>query len=115
MSLKLTVYTDDTLTEVKKEVEADRLKIPYRVTGYLMQSMENLRLDDKEGIFNFITGNTEQLDKIIKATFGITDNDLACIDTAELISVGMELYQWGVEKIKSLKHGNNSKNVEETA
>lgn len=115
MKLQLTVYTNDTLVDVKRVVEADRLKIPYRVTGYLMKSMENLSLDDKEGLFNFITGNTEALDKIIKATFGVTDNELDCIDTAELVSVGMEIYQWGIEKIKNLKQANNSKNVVPTA
>lgn len=115
MKLQLTVYTNDTLVDVKRVVEADRLKIPYRVTGYLMASMENLSLDDKEGLFNFITGNTDQLDKIIKATFGVTDNELDCIDTAELIGVGMEIYSWGIEKIKNMKQGNNSKNVAPTA
>ena len=111
MELKIVVYTDDTLSVVKRVVEADRLKIPYRVTGYLMKSMENLSLDDKEGLFNFITGNTEVLDKIIKATFGVTDNELECIDTTELVSVGMEIYSWGIEKIKNMKQGNNSKNA----
>ena len=31
MKLALNVYTDDCLTEIKKTVETDRLKIPYRV------------------------------------------------------------------------------------
>ena len=115
MNLKLTVYTDEDLTEVNRVVEADRLKIPYRVTGYLMQSMENLSFDDKEGIYNFICGNTELLDKIIKATFGVSNNELACIDTMELADVAMEIYAWGVDKIKNLKQGNNQKNVEVTA
>lgn len=115
MSLKLTVYTSEELTEVKRVVEADRLKIPYRVTGYLMQSMENLTLDDKEGIFNFVTGNVELLDKIIKATFGVSELELECIDTMELVDVAMEIYAWGVDKIKNLKQGNNQKNVETTA
>jgi hypothetical protein len=111
MSLKLTVYTNEDLTKVERVVEADRLKIPYRVTGYLMQSMENLSLDDKEGLFNFITGNTELLDKIIKATFGVSELELDRIDTMELVDVAMDIYAWGVDKIKNLKQGNNSKNV----
>ena len=115
MSLKLTVYTDENLAEVKRAVEADRLKIPYRVTGYLMQSMENLSLDDKEGLFNYLAGNVGLLDKIIKATFNVSELELDCIDAMELYDVAMEIYAWGVEKIKNLKRGNNSKNVEETA
>jgi hypothetical protein len=115
MSLKLTVYTDEDLTKVERVVEADRLKIPYRVTGYLIQSMENLSLDDYEGMFNFVAGNTELLDKIIKATFGVSELELDRIDTMELVDVGMEIYRWGIEKIKNMKQGNNSKNVVPTA
>lgn len=115
MNLKLTVYTDDELREVKRIVEADELKIPYRVTGYLLQSMENLSLDDKEGMFNFIAGNTEILDKIIKATFGVSELELECINTTELVGVGMEVAKWVIEKVNALKKGNASKNVEVTA
>lgn len=115
MNLKLTVYTSDELQEVKRVVEADELKIPYRVTGYLLQSMENLSLDDKEGMFNFIAGNTEILDKIIKATFGVSELELECINTTELVSVGMEIAKWVMDKVNGLKQGNNSKNVVETA
>ena len=55
------------------------------------------------------------MDKIIKATFNVSELELDCIDTMELADVAMEIYAWGVEKIKSLKQGNNSKNVVETA
>lgn len=111
MKLQLTVYTDDTLSQVDRVVEADELKIPYRVAGYLMQSMENLRLDDTEGIFNYIVANVDTLDKIIKATFGVSELELERINATELVAVGMELYKWGIEKIKNMKQGNNSKNV----
>lgn len=115
LKLQLTVYTDDDLSEVKEVVEADELKIPYRVAGYLLQSMENLSFDDKEGMFNFVAGNTEILDKVIKATFRVTDNELACINATELISVGREIAKWVMDRVSSFKQGNNSKNVEETA
>ena len=115
MNLKLTVYTSEELQEIKRVVEADELKIPYRVTGYLLQSMENLRLDDYEGMFNFVAGNTEILDKIIKATFGVTELELECINTTELVNVGMEIAKWVMDKVNTLKQGKNSKNVEVTA
>jgi len=115
MDLRLTIYTDDTLTEVKRVAEADELKIPYRVTGYLMRSMENLSLEDKEGIFDFIVSNVDILDKIIKATFGVSESELAAINTTELINVGADICAWCMDKIKNLKQGNNSKNVGATA
>lgn len=115
MKLQLKIYEDETLAKVKRVAEADELKIPYRVTGYLMQSMENLSLDDKEGLFNYIVSNVDKLDKIIKATFGVSELEMECINTADLVTVAMEIYQWGIEKIKNMKQGNNSKNLETTA
>lgn len=114
MNLVLNIYTDDTLTEIKRVAEADRLKIPYRVAMYIGQSLDTLDLKNEDDIFKFLTGSMDKLDKVIKATFGVTDTELDCVDVAELGDVGVELYKWGIEKLQSLK-GNNSKNVVTTA
>ena len=114
MNLVLNIYTDDTLTEIKRVAEADRLKIPYRVAMYIGQSLDTLDLKNEDDIFNFVTGSMDKMDKVIKATFGVTDTELDCVDVAELGAVGVELYKWGIEKLQSLK-GNNSKNVVTTA
>lgn len=114
MELVLNIYTDDTLTEVKRVAKADRLKIPYRVAVYIGQSLDTLDLKDEDDIFKFVTGSLDKLDKIIKATFGLTDSELECVDVAELGTVGVEIYKWGIEKLNSLKNGKDSKNVETT-
>ena len=114
MKLVLNIYTDDTLREVKRVAEADRLKIPYRVAMYIGQSLDSLDIKNDNDLVNFVGGNMEKLDKIIKATFGISELELDCIDAGELIPVGVEIYKWAIEKIKSLK-GDQSKNVETTA
>jgi hypothetical protein len=110
MNLTLNIYTDDTLTEVKRVAEADRLKIPYRVAIYIGQSLDKLDLKNENDILNFVGGNIESVDKIIKATFGVTDTELDCIDVAELGAVAKEVYKWGIEKLNSLK-GGQEKNV----
>ena len=110
MHLVLNIYTDDTLTEVKRVAEADRLKIPYRVITYIGQSLETLDIDNESDLINFVSQNLDKLDKIIKATFGVSELELECIDTMELGAVGVDLYKWGIDKIKSLRGGNNSKN-----
>lgn len=111
MRLALTVYTDDTLTEVKRVVEADRLKIPYRVAIYIGESLDKVDLKNTDAIFNFVTGSLDKLDKIIKATFGLSEAELDCVDVAELGAVGVELYKWGIEKLQSMKGGSDSKNA----
>ena len=114
MKLVLNIYTDESLTELKRQAEADRLKIPYRVAMYIGQSLDSISLKDENDILKFVTGNLDKLDKIIKATFGVTDTELDCVDVAELGAVISEVYKWALEKLNSLK-GNNSKNVETTA
>lgn len=114
MELVLNIYTDDTLREVKRVAKADQLRIPYRVAMYIGQSLDTLDLNSTDDIFKFVTGSLDKLDKIIKATFGLSETELECVDVAELGAVGVELYKWGMDKIKSLQ-GDNSKNVETTA
>ena len=113
MNLVLNIYTDDTLTNLKRQAEADRLKIPYRVAMYIAQSLDTINLKNEDDILKFVTGNLDKIDKIIKATFGVTDTELECVDVAELGTVAVELYKWGIGKLDELK-GNNSKNVQTT-
>lgn len=109
MDLVLNIYTDETLTEVKRVAEADRLKIPYRVALAVAQSLDNINLDNENDLLNFVGKNVDKVDKIIKATFGVTDTELECVDIAELGAVAGEIYKWGLEKINSLK-GDTEKN-----
>lgn len=103
MQLKLKVYTDDTLSEVKRTVEADGIKIPYRVAIYVIQSLDTVSLDDSDDLLKFITGNVDKLDKIVKATFKVTENEMECIDASELIATLQELYKWAISKVNNIK------------
>lgn len=109
MELKLNIYTDETLTEIKRVAESDRLKVPYRVAIYIGQSLENMNLKKEEDILKFISSNIDKLDKIIKATFGVSESELDCIEVTDLASVGAELYKWAIEKFNGIK-SDNSKN-----
>lgn len=112
--LKLTIYETDELRDVKRVEEADKLKIPYRTAIYIIQSLESVDIENETQIFNFVTSHIEKLDKIIKATFRVTDTELECIDLMELGTVAVDLYKWAIEKVKGLKR-NDSKNAPATA
>lgn len=109
MRLVLNIYKDDCLTEVKRVAEADKLRIPYRVAMYVIQSLENADINSDNDLIKFITSNTDKLDKVIKATFNVSDTELECVDITELGAVGVEIYKWALAKFAELK-GNNSKN-----
>ena len=112
MNLRLNIYTDETLTELKRVAEADSLKIPYRVGIYIAQSLETLDIKNNNDLLHFISGSMDKVDKIIKATFGITETELECVDIAELGTVAMELFKWGLDKIQGLNGG--EKNAQRT-
>lgn len=109
MELKLNIYKDESLTEVDRVVTADKLKIPYKVSTYIIQSLDDVNLSDNNDLLQFIVKSVDKMDRIIKATFNITDSELELIETTELIDTLKELYRWGIEKINGLKGG--EKNV----
>lgn len=110
MLFKLNIYTDESLVDIKRVVEADKLKIPYRVAMYIIQSLDGLDIKSNEDLIKFVSGNIDKMDKIIKATFGVTESELDCIDSGELLSTVKELYSWAANKMNELKSEDSSKN-----
>lgn len=108
MDLKLNVYTDETLTKVKRTCEADKLKIPYRVAMHLVSLLDEINVEDELELIKLVTSNTDKVDKIVKATFGVSETELEYVDGAELIGMVVELYNWAMEKVNGL--GGNEKN-----
>lgn len=98
----LKIYTDESLTELKREAETDKLKIPYRVSIAIIKSLDDVNIKNENDLLNFVTKNIDKLDKIIKATFGVSETELDCIDTLELIELVKEIYAWTIEKVKGL-------------
>lgn len=110
-NLRLTVYTDESLTEPKRVVETDELKIPYRTATYIIDCLDKADFKDNDAILKFITGNVDKLDKVIKATFGVTEAELDCLNTTEVVTVGVELYKWCMQKLNNMNGGTDSKNA----
>lgn len=109
--LKLNIFTDETFTEIGRTIEVDKIKIPYRTAMYLVQSLDKLQSGTEHEIMEFCTNNTDKIDKIIKATFGVSEHELDLVDGMELIQVIKELYSWIKDKIQGLS---DSKNVTAT-
>ena len=110
MTLSLKIYTDETLTTVEKVASVDQLKIPYRAAMLIIGSMKNANLNNQDDLFTVFLDCVDELEPIIKATFGITDDELNRINVTELGAVAMELYKWGIDKVKNMK-GSNQKNA----
>lgn len=110
MNLTLNIYTDETLATVERAVTVDQLKIPYRAAMLIIGSLKSANLNNQDDLFSVLLDCVDEIDPIIKATFGITDDELARVNITELGAVGMELYKWGIDKVKNMK-GSNQKNA----
>lgn len=108
MNLHLNIYTDETLTEIKRVAEADSLKIPYRVSIFILKALDGVEINNNEDLVKFISQNIEKLDTIIKATFGVSNAELECVDTIEVIDALKDLFVWATDKIKRV--AGNQKN-----
>lgn len=104
MRLTLNVYTNEEFSQVKRVCEADRIRIPYRVGMYVAQTLDQVDdLTDEQQILKVITSSTDQITKVIKATFKVSEAELDCVDLGEMYGVAMELYKYAIEKFSSLK------------
>ena len=111
MTLTLKIYTDETLTEVERVVNVDKLKIPYRAAMLIIGSLKNIDIKNNYDLFGALINCIDEIDPIIKATFGISDNELERVDVTELGAVGMELYKWAIGKVQNLQGGGIQKNA----
>ena len=100
--LKLNIYTDDTYTEVREVKTAQRIKIPMRVGQYVMNLLPTLDLSDGWGIIQHVLASEDQITKIVRATFGLTEDDLETVDMMELGDVGKEIVGYVVEKLEGM-------------
>ena len=105
MSLKLTVYKDETFAEVERIIEVEKPVIPYRVAMTIGASLDVIDKITNDDLYKFVIKNLDKLDRIMKATFGVTDSELDRVDVLELGQMGVELYKWAVEKFNSIKGG----------
>lgn len=102
MEFKLTVYKDESLQEVKRIAEADSLKIPYRTSLDLINMLASIDGEEGEDVLGAIRSAPECLNKILKATFGLTETELDGINAAELIDVVKGLMTWCIAQLRGM-------------
>ena len=103
--MKLKIYTDASFCDVREVREVPRLKIPYRVGQYVVKMIQDLDLTDVDKIFHAVLDAEEQLTMVVRATFGLTDEDLDCIDVMELADTAKEIVGFVMGKMSELGIG----------
>lgn len=103
--MKLTIYTDDTYADVREVRERDKMKIPYRVGQHVIKALAGLDLTDDKAVLDKILESEEQITAVVRATFGLTDEDLDHVDLLELSELAGEIVDFVLSKINELGAG----------
>lgn len=115
--MKLKIYTDESLSQVREEREVPRMKIPYRTADAVLDMLSDLDLEnlDEYKVLNMVLKNKNHLTTIVRATFGLSEDDLACIDLLELSDLAKEIMRFVVEKMAELGVGGTDPNAQTPA
>ena len=103
--MKLTIYTDETFTDVREVKECERIKIPYRVGQYVVKLIPALDLNDDQKVLNQVLESEEYITAIIRATFGLKEEDLDYIDIMELTDTAKQIIAFVLNKMAELGVG----------
>lgn len=103
--MKLHIYTDEAMTEVREIRERDRMKIPYRVGQYVIKAISTTDLNNDQDVLRKVLESEEQITAVVRATFGLSDEDLDHIDLMELADLAREIIGYVVGKIGELGAG----------
>lgn len=118
--MKLTIYTDESMSEVREVREVPRMKIPYRTAQHVINMLENLDLDNmsNEAILGMVLKNEYHLTRVVRATFGLAEEDLECVDVVELGDLARDIAAYVIQKMTDLgisMGGESDPNAQELA
>ena len=100
--MELKIYTDDTFTEVREIKKCDKIKIPYRVAQHVVKLITGMDLKDNDKILHAILDSEEQVTAVVRATFGLRDEDLEFVDFMALGEVAKEIISYVVQKMADM-------------
>lgn len=102
--MKLTIFTDGSMREVREVREVPRMKIPYRTAQHVINMLENLNLDSmsNEAVLGMVLKNEHHLTRVVCATFGLAEEDLECVDVVELGDLAREIVAYVIQKMSDL-------------
>ena len=116
--MKLTIYTDESMTDVREVREVPRMKIPYRTATAVLNMLGDLDLEkmNETAILGMVLKNERHLTAVVRATFGLAEEDLERIDIVELGDLAREIVAYVVQKMADLGidlGGDSDPNVQE--
>lgn len=100
--MRLNIYTNEQFTDIRETRERDKIKIPFRVAQYVLNTLAAMDFKDDDEVLHAVLTSEEQLTAVVRATFGLAEDDLDFIDAMELYEVGQQIVAYVIEKMAAL-------------
>lgn len=115
--MKLTIYTDESFSTVREVREVPRMKVPYRTAEAVLALFVDMDLEhmDQSKVLAVVLKNTQLITSVVRATFGLPEEDLPFIDLMELGDLAREIITYVMGKIAELGIGDDDPNVQAQA
>lgn len=115
--MKLTIYTDESFSAVREVREVPRMKVPYRTAEAVLGLFVDMDLDhmDTNKGLAVVLKNTQHITAVVRATFGLPEEDLPFIDLMELSDLAREIITYVMGKIAELGAGDDAPNAQAQA
>lgn len=102
--LELKIYTDEFLTEVQEIRKVDGLRVPYRTADAVMDMLAELDFQniDEYKVINLVLKNKQHITTVVRATFGLTEDELTRVDIMEMYGLAKEAVRYVMGQIATM-------------
>ena len=115
--MKLKIYTDEYLGTVQEERVVEDLKIPYRTADAVLDALSDIDLAkvDEYKILSVVLKNKHHITTVVRATFGLTEEELGRVNILELGALAKEIVRYVMGQVAQLSQGDTDPNTQAQA
>lgn len=102
--LELKIYKDEYLAEVQEVRKVDGMRIPYRTADAVTDMLAELDFANVDGykVLELLLKNKRHITTVVRATFGLTEDELARVDIMDMYSLAKEAVQYVMGQMAEL-------------
>lgn len=110
--LELRIYKDEYLTQVQEVRKVEAMKIPYRTADAVLDMLADIDFSnvDEYKVINLVLKNKQHITTVVRATFGLSEDELGRINIMDLYGLAKEIVQYVLGQMATLGGGDPDPN-----
>ena len=102
--LELKIYKDEYLAEVQEIRKVEGMRIPYRTADAVTDMLAELDFEniDEYKVVNLVLKNKHHITTVVRATFGLSEDELARVDIMEMYDLAKQAVQYVMGQLATL-------------